>query len=176
MEERPRSHQSDVFMLQTKNVEIITAQRYDTYLWQMEWRLTNHILAVSGSSLWITLQSQNLNLITTNLNSYSHKTFARCFAEQNRTPGDKLLSVSLKCFSLQANIMATVVSNIQQIKSKRFNSRPVDEREAPFSSKRRFHATNEKRWNHNGSKIWCVNANVRKKQLHHRSNSRRALS
>ena len=30
MEERPRSHQSDVFMLQTKNVEIITAQRYDT--------------------------------------------------------------------------------------------------------------------------------------------------
>ena len=29
MEERPRSHQSDVLMLQTKNVEIITAQRYD---------------------------------------------------------------------------------------------------------------------------------------------------
>ena len=146
----------------------------------MEGRLTNHILAVSGSTLWITLQSQNLSLITTNLNSYSHKTFARCFAgkffELNRTPSDKLLSVTLKCFSLQANIMATVVSNIQQIKSKRFNSRPGDEREAPFSSKRRFHATNEKRRNHNGSKIWCVNANVRKKQLHHRSNSRRALS
>ena len=49
--------------------------------------------------------------------------------------------------------MATVVSNIQQIKSKRFNSRPGDEREAPFSSKRRFHATNEKRRNNNGSKI-----------------------
>ena len=28
-EEKPRSDQGEVFMLQTKNVEIITAQRYD---------------------------------------------------------------------------------------------------------------------------------------------------
>ena len=48
----------------------------------MEGRLMNHILAVRESTLWNTLQSQNLNLITTNLNSYSHEAFARYFAEQ----------------------------------------------------------------------------------------------
>ena len=36
MKERPRSHQSDVFMLQTKNIEIITAQTYDALMRMLE--------------------------------------------------------------------------------------------------------------------------------------------
>ena len=120
--------------------------------------------------------SQNLSLITTDLNSFCHEAFCQmfCFAnvvELNRTPRNKLLSVWPHCFIIQANIIATVVLHIQQIKSK-----PGDGREAPLWSKpRNLHATSKKR-NYNGSKPWCVNANVRKKQLHHRSNSRRAPS
>ena len=136
----------------------------------------NHILAVRGSTLWNTLRSQNLSLITTDLNSFCHEAFCQMFCcanfvELNRTPRNKLLSVWPHCLIIQANIIATVVLHIQQIKSK-----PGDGREAPLWSKpRNLHATSKKR-NYNGSKPWCVNANVRKKQLHHRSNSRRAPS
>ena len=139
----------------------------------MEGRLTNHILAVRGSTLWNTLQSQNLSLITTNLNSYCHEAFSLskfCWIEPNTQ------QQAVFCISSEANIIASVVSDIQQIKFKRFDSKPSDGREAPLRSRRSFHATNEKRRNYNGSKVWCVNANVRKKQLHHRSNSRRAPS
>ena len=86
-----------------------------------------------------------------------------CFAnvvELNRTPRNKLLSVWPHCFIIQANIIATVVLHIQQIKSK-----PGDGREAPLWSKpRNLHATSKKR-NYNGSKPRCVNANVRKKTV-----------
>ena len=49
-----------------------------------------------------------------------------------------------------------MISYIQKIKFKRSNSKPGDGREAPLWSRRNFHATNEKRRNCNGSKIWCV--------------------
>ena len=65
---------------------------------QMEGRLTNPNLEVRGSTLWNTLQSQNLSLITIKLNSFYHEAFTRFFrcanfVELNRTPNTKLLSI-----------------------------------------------------------------------------------
>ena len=42
-EERPRSEQGEVFMLQTKNFEIITAQRYDANVRKKNSYITDQI-------------------------------------------------------------------------------------------------------------------------------------
>ena len=95
-----KSNDENSSINQHEGVILIWHQLLVNTLKQMEGRLTNHILAVRGSTLWNTLQSQNLSLITTNLNSYCHEAFVRFFrwanfVELNRTPNNKLFSVSV---------------------------------------------------------------------------------
>ena len=115
----------------------------------MEGRLTNHILAVRGSTLWNTLQSQNLSLITTNLNSYCQMFCWANFIELSRTPSNKLFSVSVsKPTSKRLWYRIYKRSNLRDL----IQSRVTEER--PRSDQGEI--SNEKLRNYNSSKIWCV--------------------